>query len=281
MWGSGDLQSFDGEPERGASYDGDLRAGHVGVDVGGERWLAGAVMSRSAGRADYRFSGVGTGSGRMATTLTSVQPYLRWTPRRGTAVWTILGAGGGSVENVRAHVGDRREQSALSMRLGVGRVELGLRGEFGVLRLDTGGGEEVIDGLGATVRRYRVGVETSHTTEWARGTTLTPFAVVGARHDGGNGQTGSGLELEGGIRLADARTGVGLEARGRMLTLRTTGHYRERGLSVTALWTPGGTDDRGLSVAVTPRCGANGRLETAWRRSPPTRGRWTRGWGTA
>ena len=276
VWGSGDLQSFDGEPERGASYDGDLRAGHVGVDVGGERWLAGAVMSRSAGRADYRFSGVTTGSGRVATTLTSVQPYLRWTPRRGTAVWTILGAGGGSVENVRAHVGDRREQSALSMRLGVvggrqtlasvGRVELGLRGEVGVLRLDTGGGEEVIDGLGATVRRYRVGVETSHTTEWARGTTLTPFAVVGARHDGGDGQTGSGLELEGGIRLADARTGVGLEARGRMLTLRTTGHYRERGMSVTALWTPGGTDDRGLSVAVTPRWGAAaGGADALWR----------------
>ena len=276
VWGSGDLQSFDGEPERGASYDGDLRSGHVGVDVGGERWLAGAVMSRSAGRADYRFSGVGTGSGRMATTLTSVQPYLRWTPRRGTAVWTILGAGGGSVENVRAHVGNRREESALSMRLGVvggrqtlasmGRVELGLRGEFGVLRLDTGGGEEVIDGLGATVRRYRVGVETSHTTEWARGTTLTPFAVVGARHDGGDGQTGSGLELEGGIRLADARTGVGLEARGRMLTLRTTGRYRERGLSVTALWTPGGTDDRGLSVAVTPRWGAAaGGADALWR----------------
>ena len=276
VWGSGDLQSFDGEPERGASYDGDLRTGHVGVDVGGERWLAGAVMSRSAGRADYRFSGVGTGSGRMATTLTSVQPYLRWTPRRGTAVWTILGAGGGSVENVRAHVGDRREESALSMRLGVvggrqtlasvGRVELGLRGEVGVLRLDTGGGEEVIDGLGAMVRRYRVGVETSHTTEWARGTTLTPFAVVGARHDGGDGQTGSGLELEGGIRLADARTGVGLEARGRMLTLRTTGRYRERGMSVTALWTPGGTDDRGLSVAVTPRWGAAaGGADALWR----------------
>ena len=276
VWGSGDLQSFDGEPERGASYDGDLRSGHVGVDVGGERWLAGAVMSRSAGRADYRFSGATTGSGRVATALTSVQPYLRWTPRRGTAVWTILGAGGGSVENVRAHVGDRREQSALSMRLGVvggrqtlasvGRVELGLRGEFGVLRLDTGGGEEVIDGLGATVRRYRVGVETSHTTEWARGTTLTPFAVVGARHDGGDGQTGSGLDLEGGIRLADARTGVGLEARGRMLTLRTTGRYRERGLSVTALWTPGGTDDRGLSVAVTPRWGAAaGGADALWR----------------
>ena len=276
VWGTGDLQSFAGELERGASYDGDMRAGHVGVDVGGEQWLAGVFMSRSAGRADYRFSGAATGSGRVATTLTSVQPYLRWTPRRGTSVWTILGAGGGSVENVRAHVGDRREQSELSMRLGVvggrqtlasvGRVELALRGEVGVLRLDTGGGAEVIDGLTATVQRYRVGVETSHTTQWARGTTLTPFAVVGARHDGGDGQTGSGLELEGGIRLADARTGVGLEARGRMLTLRTTGHYRERGMSVTALWTPGGTGDRGLLVAVTPRWGAAaGGVDALWR----------------
>ncbi len=276
VWGNGDLQSFAGEPENGAGYDGHTRTGHVGVDVGGERWLAGAAVSRSSGRADYRFSGDATGSGRLAMTLTSVQPYLRFAPRRGTAVWTILGAGGGMVENVRPHVGDRREQSDLSMWLGVvggrqtlasvGRVELALRGDVGVLGLEAGDDAEAIGGLSATVQRYRVGVETSHTTRWARGATLTPFAVVGARYDGGAGQTGSGLELEGGIRLADASTGFGLEARGRVLTLHTTGQHRERGVSVTALWTPGGTVDRGLSVAVTPRWGAAaGGADALWR----------------
>ena len=51
----GDLQSFAGEPGNGVGYDGSLRAGHVGADVGGERWLAGAFVSRAAGEAAYRF----------------------------------------------------------------------------------------------------------------------------------------------------------------------------------------------------------------------------------
>lgn len=275
VWGAGDLQSFAGEPESGTSYDGDTRAGHVGLDVGGERWLAGAVVSRTAGQADYRFSSAAaTGSGRLATTLTSVQPYLRWAPHHGTSVWTILGAGGGVVENVRAHVRDRREESDLSMWLGVvggrqtlasaGSVEFALRGDVGVLRLETGDGGEAMDGLTATVQRYRAGVETSHTTRWKNGATLKPFAVVGVRHDGGDGLTGSALELEGGVRVTGARTG--LEARGRMLTMHTTGRHRERGVSVTALWTPGGTVDRGLSVAVTPRWGAaNTGVDAVWR----------------
>lgn len=276
VWGAGDLQTFAGEPENGTSYDGDTQAGHVGLDVGGERWLAGALVSHTAGQADYRFSRTAaTGSGRLATTLTSVQPYLRWAPSHGTAVWTILGAGRGVAENVRVHVGDRREESDLSMWLGVvggrqtlasvGSVEFALRGDVGVLRLETGEGEEVVDGVTATVQRYRTGVETSHTTRWENGATLKPFAVVGVRHDGGDGQTGSALELEGGVRMAHTLTGFGLEARGRMLTMHTTGRHRERGVSVTALWTPGGTVDRGLSVAVTPRWGAaNAGVDAVW-----------------
>ena len=278
VWGAGDLQTFAGEPESGASYDGNARTAHVGVDAGGERWLAGAVVSRSAGQADYRFSGTATGSGSLATTLTSVQPYLRLTPRDGTAVWTILGAGSGAVENVRAHVGNRREQSTLSMRLGVfggrqtlacfGSVELAVRGDVGVVRLETGNGAavEAIDGLETTVQRYRLGMETSYTNRRANGTTLTPFAVIGARHDGGDGMTGTALELQGGVRVADPRTGFGLEAQGRVLTMQAAGRHRERGVSVTALWTPGGTVDRGLSLAVTPRWGAAaGGVDALWR----------------
>ena len=277
VWGAGDVQSFSGEPEDDASYDGNLLAGHVGVDVGGERWLAGTVVSRSTGQAVYGFSGYGTsgfGAGELTMTLTSVSPYLRWSPRDGTTVWTIVGVGAGSVNNLRRLLGDRQEVGELSMWLGVvggrqtlasGTVELALRGDAGVVRLATGDGAEVIDGLAATVQRYRIGMETSYTRRW-RGVTVTPLAVVGARHDSGDGQTGNGLELEVGVRVAHAGTGFGLEARGRMLAMHTTGRYRERGLGVTALWTPGGTSGRGLSVAVTPQWGtpASG-TSTLWR----------------
>ena len=119
VWGGADLQTFRGEPATESGYDGATRTAHVGVDLGDERWLAGTVVSRTAGRADYYFGSATRGSGRLATTLTSVQPYLRWAPRGGTAVWAILGTGRGVVENVRRHVGRRREESNLSMWLGV------------------------------------------------------------------------------------------------------------------------------------------------------------------
>ena len=50
VWGSGDWQSFTGEPGNGIGYNGSLRTVHVGADVGGERWLAGAFVSRAAGK---------------------------------------------------------------------------------------------------------------------------------------------------------------------------------------------------------------------------------------
>ena len=287
VWGSGDLQPFAGQPQGDGRYDGDLLSGHVGVDAGGERWLAGAVVSRSAGQVGYGFGGVATGSGQVSTTLTSVQPYLRWTPREGTAAWAILGAGGGAAENARTHVGGRRTASRLSMRLGVvgarhtlasvGRLTLTVRGDVGMVRLATGDGAEVLDGLTVTVRRSRIRLETAHTTRWANGASLTPFVAFGGRHDGGAGQTGSGLEVAGGVRLAHPAMGFGLEARGRMLALHTSSGYRERGLSVTALLAPGGRDGRGWLVAVTPGWGpAVGGTDTMWSEQalgygPPSR----------
>ena len=265
VWGTGDLQSFAGELGNETSYDGGIGAGHVGVDVGGERWLAGASVSRSAGQADYRFSGTTTGTGRLTTTLTSVQPYLRWTPGRGTEVWGILGVGAGAIENVRSHVGNRAEASELAMWLGVvggrralasvGRVQFDLRGDVAMVRLETGEGPEAIDDLSATVQRYRVGVETSHTTRWTNGATFTPFAEVDGRRDAGDGQTGSGVEVAGGVRVRHPGSGFGLEGRGRALLLHTASGYREHGISVTAVFAPGGTDGRGLSLEVTPGWG--------------------------
>ena len=265
VWGAGDLQSFAGEPGRETSYDGSIGVGHVGVDVGGERWLAGASVSRSAGQADYRFSGTATGTGHLTTTLTSVQPYLRWTPGRGTEVWGILGVGAGTVENVRSHQGNRVEASDLAMWLGVvggrralasaGRVDFDLRGDVGMVRVKTGEGLGAIADQAVTVQRYRAGVETSHTTRWTNGATFIPFAEVGGRHDAGDGQTGSGVEVAGGVRVTHPGSGFGLEGHGRVLLLHTSTGYRERGVSVTAVLTPGGTDGRGLSLSVTPRWG--------------------------
>ncbi len=273
LWGGGDARSFRGAPA-GAEYDGDLLTGHLGVDVQRRGWLAGVALSRSAATAGYGFDGVVSGAGALETTLTNVQPYVRWSPRRGTEVWTIAGVGGGSLSNLRPHVADRLETGDLSMRLGVagvrqalpavGRVDVAVRGDVGMLRLATGDGTGLIDGLSVDARRLRVGLEASRSVSLG-GATLAPFAEVGGRHDGGDGQTGTGLELAGGLRLGALGSRLAVEARGHVLAVHTASGYAERGGSVTATLTPSGqAGGRGLAVTVLPRWGAPGGAGTLW-----------------
>ena len=122
-------------------------------------------------------------------------------------------------------------------------------------------------GLGADAWRLRGGVEASKRFVLQDGGTLAPFMEAAARRDGGDGLTGSGLELAGGLRYA-AR-GLAVEARGRWLAAHSAKGTRERGLSVTARLEPeaGG---RGLSLALTPRWGAPaGGADTLWREETP------------
>ena len=262
VWGQGDLQSFRGAPAETSGYDGDLRTGYLGVDARlGERWLAGVAVARSGGAGNWQ---VGASSGRLATELTVLHPYVRWGDRE-TAVWALAGLGRGTAENVRTLNG-RRGASALGLALGLvegrrrlattsGGLEVDLRGEASWARLRTGDGEETIDGLEAGVRRVRTGVELTLPLGSPGGPTLAPFAAVSTRHDGGAGQTGVGLEFAGGMRLTGGR--MRIEAQGRMLALHTATDYEERGISVTAT-VGGGQYEPGLTASLRPRWGAQG-----------------------
>ena len=52
------------------------------------------------------------------------------------------------------------------------------------------------------MRQLRVGIDVSRPVRTAGGTLVEPFGEVHARHDGGSGQTGAGLEVAGGLRMA-------------------------------------------------------------------------------
>ena len=270
VWGQGDLQTFRGAETEHEDYDGDLRTGYLGLDARlGEKWLVGAAVARSGGGGDWR---VGASSGRLTTALTVVHPYLRWGDRD-TSVWALAGIGLGSAENIRMLTG-KRETSPL--RLGVGLLEgrrrlattgagltVDLRGEASWARLRTGGGEETVDGLEAGVRRVRTGVEVTLALGDPSGLQLAPFGAVSTRHDGGDGQTGVGLEVAGGVRLTGGR--VRVEAQGRMLALHTATDYQERGVSVTAS-VGAGQYEPGLTASIRPRWGAQGDgAEALWQ----------------
>ena len=85
---------------------------------------------------------------------------------------------------------------------------------------------------------------------------LTPSLEVGVRHDGGDAETGFGLDLGGGLALSVPERGLSAELRGRGLLTRESRSFRARGFSGGVSWnpTPG---DRGVSLSLTQTVGGS------------------------
>ena len=260
LWGQGDIQTFAGAPS-GSDYEGDIRTAYVGVDTAlSARWWAGVAVSRGDGGGAWR---VGDARGALSTSLTTAYPYVQWSEGP-NSVWAAAGAGWGTAENVRES--GRVGTSDLSLRLGlvevrrdldpVGGVDLNLRADAAWARLRTAAGDETVDRQSAAAHQVRTGAELSRPLRWEGGS-LSPFGELHVRRDGGAGQTGTGLEVVAGTRLAVGRLRV--DAQGRLLVLHSASGYRERGVGMTL--GVGSRDRIGLSLLVSPRWGdaATGR----------------------
>ena len=269
VWGKGDYGSFEGRAGAASHYRGETRTGWLGADARGGRWVAGVAVSRGTSETDYD-------GGRLETALMALWPYGRWTFGDGLELRGLAGAGSGTARH--APEGDApRERSRLAMRAGALGVRqafapldgfnLAARADASFARMETGKGEEAVDGLRADSWRLRGGLEASRRFALQDGAALSPFAELAARRDGGDGPAGGGIELAGGVRYAAA--GVSVEARGRWLAAHSEKGVRERGLSATVRLDPeaGG---RGLSLALTPRWGASaGGTDKLWREDAP------------
>ena len=230
--------------------------------------MAGIALSHAAGQSDYD---VTVASGSLESRLTSVLPYLRWKCSTGlTEVWSIVGLGTGEVdvEDAASDLSMRMAMVGTRMRVaGTGGTGLDVIGDAGLLRLSTADSESPsLSDIESDVQRVRIGLEGSRTSTLAGGTTITPYAQVAGRYDGGTGQTGQGLEVAGGLRLSGGR--VGVNAQGRFLAVHTADGYSENGFSVAAYLNPG-AGGTGLSMSVAPRIGAGtGDSGMMWRDRP-------------
>ena len=277
LWGQGDMQRFEGMPSvhgYDSGYDGELLTAYLGLDTRlGEHWLAGVALSRSKGTGDWR---VGTSEGRLTQFMTAVHPYLRWKGGP-TSVWTSVGTGRGDAQNVRA--AGRAGTSPTSFRLGLveferrlgapGKLDLAIKGDAAWARLRAGEGEETIDGQDITVNQVRIGADLSLFARLGNAD-LTPFGTMYARRDGGAGQTGSGIEVAGGLRTALGI--VRLDAQARLLALHSAEGYDERGAAVT-LSLGKQVNEEGFSLSISPRWGDPARTTGALLNAPLGGGR--------
>ena len=246
----------------GADLDGDATTFVIGADVGWDRWLAGAAVAWSEGDGTYSARPGDDESGGVESTLTTLSPYLRYALNERVSLWGLAGAGTGTLSLKRNDQAPIRTDISLSMGalgvrgtlLPVSRhegLELALRSDLLWVRTESDATHAPgrLAAARADARRLRLVLEGSRPFELESGATLTPRLEVGLRHDGGDAETGTGVELLAGIRLAAERVVLEGSVRGLIATEREG--YEQWAASGTIQIDPS-PFGRGLSLTVSP-----------------------------
>ena len=125
-----------------------------------------------------------------------------------------------------------------------------------------GTGIEGVDGLegrlaavSAAVTRYRTALEASRGYRFQRGLSLQPSLEAGFRRDGGDAETGAGIDIGGGLIISDAVTGLSADVRVRMLLVHQDQEFRDRGVSLSFGYNPSPSTPFGFMAKLTPSWG--------------------------
>jgi len=270
-WGRVTVGGFDGAApaETGSvRIDGEVTTGILGADAEWERLLAGVAVSVSEG--EGRFDQPEVDSGTVESTMTTVSPYARFMVNDRVSAWGLAGFGTGDMTIAQA-ANDRGQpervtRTDLEMRLGAvgGRGVLMEAGETGgldlALRADAFVVETEADPVSnegsttAQASRVRLALEGSRAFAIGGGV-LTPGLELGLRHDGGDAETGTGVEVGGRVSWSDPGSSLSVEARVRALLAHEDSDYREWGASGVVRLAPGARG-RGLSFRLAPTWGA-------------------------
>ena len=132
---------------------------------------------------------------------------------------------------------------------------------------------EKTGGLAASdsdVTRLRLGLEGSWSVRLEGGGWVTPSLEPGTPHDGGDAETGFGVEFGGGIAWVDPDIGLSLDVSGRTLLAHEDGDLKDRGLSASVAFDPKPTSERGLSLSLRQEIGgpAKGGLDALFVNDP-------------
>jgi len=302
FWGRAAQANFNGR-DGTFSLDGEATTGLLGADYARDTWLVGVTLLRTQGRGGYRDTDVtprpGTqtcpgqtgpvcrqavraGTGTIEASLTAAVPYAAWAASERLKLWGATGYGAGEVK-LRTHTGQ-----ALATDIDWTMASAGLRGNLlpqpaksatpAALALTSDAlwarttSDKTTD-LAAgdsNVTRLRLGLEGSYRVALDDGGQFTPKLALGARHDGGDAETGFGVELGGGLAWSTPVLGLALDLEGRTLLTHAADDFEDQGFAASLVFDPAPATQRGPSVSLRQDWGgqATGGLDALFASNP-------------
>ena len=276
LWSRSSRSYFTGM-EEALSLDGDVRTTMFGAD-----WARGPLtVGLSVGHTRALGGYAGASGGAMTTAMTGFYPWVGYQVNDRVSVWAVTGYGKGALTLTPDGAGELETGMSMAMTaVGTRGDLLGSRatGGFGLAfkadALWVGATTELLDGPTGRLNASEAGATRMRTAlEGSRGFTLgdgrlslRPTVEVGVRRDGGDAETGAGLDVGGGLAVADAAMGLSLDVRVRTLLVHQAEGFAERGLSVSFGWDPTPSSPFGLSARLAPSWGgsAMGGAEALW-----------------
>ena len=305
FWGRVSEGRFDGR-EGTFALDGEASTAMLGADWSAGRWLTGLALSDSGGGGNYRDDGSGesscpegmegmnatedegnlcgggirAGDGKVDTSLTAIVPYASVQATEAIKIWGAAGFGEGDV-TLRTDLGGRyRADTEWTMFfLGLGSDLLTAREDVGGLNLKTKAdalwarteskGAAGLAGSESEATRLRLGIEGSWGIALSGDARLTPGLELGIRRDGGDAETGTGIEAGGSLSWQDPQRGISLDLRGRTLVSHGNDDLEDRGFSASVAYDREPSTERGLSLRLARDRGtAAGGLEALFAPTP-------------
>ena len=239
-----------------------MTTGILGVDGEWGDFLAGVAVALSESRGGFRQAvprSGGTDRGTLESGIASLYHYARVALSERLSAWGLVGYGAGEL---RVRPEDQAfVKTKLTMRMGAlgaksqvldgsqtGGLRFAVKSDAMWVRTESEKARS-LDNVTGEATRLRLVLEAERDYDAIAGTTFTPSGEIGVRHDGGDAETGLGVELGGGLRFAFGTLTV--ESRARFLVLHAEGGHEEWGASGAVALAPDASG-RGPSFSLRP-----------------------------
>ena len=271
LWGRGESSSFSGR-DGPLTVNGEVTSATLGADWRSGTWLLGAMVKHSIGEGSYS----GDGAGEVESALTGIYPYAAVDLSARLRAWAAAGLGEGTLTLTPKNPETGEDDPALETDMSLGLAALGAKGALvepaggsgfrldveadafwvrtssDALRSEAGN----LAAAEADVTRLRLGLDGGYAFALDGGDSLEPTFELGLRHDGGDAETGWGIDIGGGLRWHDPVRGLSADIAGRGLIAHEASGLKDWGVSGSLAWDPDPASDRGPSLSLTQTLGA-------------------------